>query len=204
MLPILSTVRAQSDVPPQAYVTDLVARRARLAATLGPDTMLILWSAPTRVYSTDTNYEYRQESNLLYLTGIDEPATTVVLTSDRSATRPILFVRALDPFRELWDGHTLTPAEVTSRSGVVRVRPQRGTEAFDAFIEGLLAGRESLEAPGFSAALAAGRARLALLAPCLGAGIDGATSRTTACWRKATTWAPAADQDVVRAGHSTS
>ena len=37
-------------------------------SALGPDSVLVLWSAPPRVYSTDTNYEYRQESNLLYLT----------------------------------------------------------------------------------------------------------------------------------------
>ena len=46
---------------------------------LGPDTLAIFWSAPTRVYSGDVDYEYRQESNLLYLTGIDQPETILVL-----------------------------------------------------------------------------------------------------------------------------
>ena len=46
---------------------------------LGPDTLAIFWSAPTRVYSGDVDYEYRQDSNLLYLTGIDQPETILVL-----------------------------------------------------------------------------------------------------------------------------
>ena len=63
-------------IPPyggeQAYAADLAARRAAVMEALGPDAVLVLWSAPARVYSTDTNYEYRQESNLLYLTGIEQ------------------------------------------------------------------------------------------------------------------------------------
>ena len=35
---------------------------------LAPETLAIFWSAPDRVYSTDVDYEYRQDSNLLYLT----------------------------------------------------------------------------------------------------------------------------------------
>ena len=33
--------------------------------------MLVLWSAPTQRYSLDIDYEYRQDSNLYYLTGVD-------------------------------------------------------------------------------------------------------------------------------------
>ena len=33
--------------------------------------MAIFWSAPERDYSRDVEYQYRQDSDLLYLTGID-------------------------------------------------------------------------------------------------------------------------------------
>ncbi|PYV37920.1 MAG: hypothetical protein DMG09_13455, partial [Acidobacteria bacterium] len=46
------------------FQDDLRARRARVTQQLGPQTMLILWSAPVRVYSLDVDYEYRQDSNL--------------------------------------------------------------------------------------------------------------------------------------------
>src|SRR5207253_1762290 len=58
---------------------DLAARRARVMERLGPDTMLILWSAPPRNYSLDIDYEYRQDSNLYYLTGLVQEDTILVL-----------------------------------------------------------------------------------------------------------------------------
>ena len=51
---------------------DLRARRGRVMERLGPDTMLILWSAPVQRYSLDIDYEYRQDSNLYYLTGLTQ------------------------------------------------------------------------------------------------------------------------------------
>lgn len=35
---------------------DLKARRARAMEKLGPETLAIFWSAPTRVYSLDVDY----------------------------------------------------------------------------------------------------------------------------------------------------
>ena len=40
---------------------------------LGGGSMAILWSAPARVYSRDVDDQYRQDSDLLYLTGIEQP-----------------------------------------------------------------------------------------------------------------------------------
>lgn len=167
---LAATAPQTTPAVPAEYVADLSARRAGTMAALGPDTALVLWSAPPRVYSTDTNYEYRQESNLLYLSGIDQEDTTMVLVATATGPRAFLFVRAANPVRELWEGHTLTATEVTARSGVTRVFPQQATEAFDGFVEGLLSATNSpsAEFASFSAALAAGRARLAILAP-----IDG-------------------------------
>ena len=50
---------------------DLSARRAAIMQRLGAEDMLVLWSAPERVYSRDVDYEFRQDSNLYYLTAID-------------------------------------------------------------------------------------------------------------------------------------
>ena len=43
---------------------DLRTRRARVMEALGPESILVHWSAPTRVYSRDVDYEYRQDSDL--------------------------------------------------------------------------------------------------------------------------------------------
>ena len=50
---------------------ELKARRERLMQSLGADTIAVLWSAPERNYSRSVDYEYRQDSDLLYLTGRD-------------------------------------------------------------------------------------------------------------------------------------
>ncbi len=172
-------------VPPlggaQAYTADLAARRAKTMATIGPDTVLVMWSAPQRLYSDDVHYEYRQESNLLYLTGIEQPDTILVLVPAAKSQKAHLFVRRGDPLRELWSGHTLTAEEVTARSGIAHVHLQRQTEAFDAFMAGLLGGSAEKwpegtppgEFAGFSDALAAGRARVAVLARVDRAPADG-------------------------------
>ena len=143
---------------------DLVARRGKLMERLGPDTLAIFWSAPTRVYSGDVDYEYRQESNLLYLTGIDQPETILVLMPGNTSRREILFIREADARREHWEGHSLTPAEATAQSGIQTVMTADG---FDAFVAAMFSRRAMGDATGeherFFAALADGRARLSML-----------------------------------------
>src|ERR1700678_2495874 len=66
---------------------DLHARRARIMERLGAEAMLVLWSAPTRRYSLDIDYEYRQDSNLYYLTGLTEDAAVLVLMPGNASRR---------------------------------------------------------------------------------------------------------------------
>src|SRR5678815_3201419 len=116
---------------------DLAARRARAMDELGPASILVAWSAPAKVYSTDVNYEYRQESNMLYLSGMTQEETILVLIPGAKTQREVLFTREADPRREHWNGHTLTAAEVTTESGVRTVYP---LSAFQPFIDGVLGG----------------------------------------------------------------
>ena len=118
---------------------DLKARRARAMEKLGPDTIAIFWSAPPRVYSADVNYEYRQDSNLLYLTGIDQEATVLVLMPGSKTRREVLFVREADARREHWNGHSLTAAEATAQSGVETVLT---ANQFEGFVAGALSGEQ--------------------------------------------------------------
>ena len=98
----------------------------------------IFWSAPSRVYSTDVNYEYRQESNLLYLSGIDQEDTILVLMPGNETRKEILFVREADARREHWNGHSLTPAEASAASGIQTVLT---TNQFESFISGVFSKR---------------------------------------------------------------
>jgi len=98
---------------------DLTARRARAMAALGSESILVAWSAPARVYSTDVNYEYRQESHLLYLSNMTQEDTILVRIPGARTKKERLFTREADPRREHCNGHTPTAAEVTADGGVM-------------------------------------------------------------------------------------
>ena len=146
------------------YQDDLKARRARVMERLGPDTLAIFWSAPTRVYSTDVDYEYRQDSNFLYLTGIDQEESILVIMPGNETRKEILFMREPDPRREHWSGHSLTPAEATAQSGIQMVLP---AAQFEQFIAAMLSkrgmGGTPTENAKFFQAMTDGRAKLAVL-----------------------------------------
>ena len=145
---------------------DLKARRARAMEKLGPESVAIFWSAPVRVYSNDVEYEYRQDSNLLYLTGVDQEETILVLMPGNKTRREILFVREADPRREHWNGHSLTPKEAAEQSGIETVLT---ANQFEGFVAGVLGGQGGPglggpdEARTFFDALGQGKAQLALL-----------------------------------------
>jgi Xaa-Pro aminopeptidase len=143
---------------------DLKARRARAMDKLGPDALAIFWSAPTRVYSLDVDYEYRQDSDLFYLTGIDQEETILVLMPGNATRKEILFIRAADARREHWEGHSLTPAEATAHSGIDTVMI---ASEFEPFIAAMLsrraAGGKEGEYERFFEALGAARARVAIM-----------------------------------------
>ncbi|MGH9902344.1 MAG: aminopeptidase P N-terminal domain-containing protein, partial [Pyrinomonadaceae bacterium] len=47
--------------------SELAERRARVAKQIGPQGVLVMFSAEPRIYTNDVDYEYRQENNLYYL-----------------------------------------------------------------------------------------------------------------------------------------
>lgn len=142
---------------------DLKARRARVMERLTPETLAIFWSAPVRVYSHDVEYEYRQDSNLFYLTGIDQPETILVLMPGNVTRREILFVSEADARREHWEGHLLTSEEATAQTGIQTVMT---TNQFEPFIAAMFSRRpmrgDAAEYAKFFTALSEGRAKLAL------------------------------------------
>jgi Xaa-Pro aminopeptidase len=143
---------------------DLKARRARVMEQLGPDSMLVLLSAPARVYSGDVDYEYRQDSNLYYLTGIAQEDTTLVLMPGNPTRKEILFIKDRDPEREHWNGRLLGRDEARERTGIATVLSSSG---FDGFIGNMLSRRGGVtvdrqEAASFFAALGEGRGKLAV------------------------------------------
>src|SRR4026207_2415354 len=109
---------------------DLRGRRARLMEKLGPDAMLVLWSAPTQRYSLDIDYEYRQDSNLYYLTALAQESTVLVLMPGNVSRREIPFVKEPDPAQEHWRGRILSLDEARARTGIQTVLTANELEPF--------------------------------------------------------------------------
>ena len=157
---------AQSD---NALREDLKGRRARLMDRLGGGSMAILWSAPARVYSRDVDYEYRQDSDLLYLTGIEQPETILVLIPGSPRRSEVLFITPSNPRQEHYVGKFLTKQEAIARTGIETVFL---TTEFDQFLATMFnrrlyglsvdEARDNSDYDGFFKALDEGTARLAL------------------------------------------
>jgi Xaa-Pro aminopeptidase len=85
-------------------------RRSQLMRQIGKDGIAILPAAPTRQRNNDVDYNFRQDSDFFYLTGLDEPLAVAVLIPGREQAEYILFLRDRDPQREIWDGKRAGPA----------------------------------------------------------------------------------------------
>lgn len=64
----------------------------------------VFCSTPVTLRNGDVENEYRQDSDLYYLTGFPEPECVLVLSATHEKHRTIMFVRPRDPERETWDG----------------------------------------------------------------------------------------------------
>jgi Xaa-Pro aminopeptidase len=71
-------------------------------AQSSPGSVAVLPAAPVYRRNNDVEHEYRQDSDLFYLTGFDEPESVAVF--DSRDGKFVLFVRPRDPEREIWDG----------------------------------------------------------------------------------------------------
>jgi Xaa-Pro aminopeptidase len=117
---------------------EFVRRRRQLMRIAGDDAILVLPAAPERIRSRDTHYPYRQDSDLWYLTGFNEPEAVLVLVPGRKHGEAILFCRERDPEREGWDGPRSGPEGAVERFGLDDAYP---IDDLDEILPGLLEGR---------------------------------------------------------------
>jgi len=66
------------------------------------DAVAVFPASPVFTRNNDVEHEYRQDSDLFYLTGFNEPGSVLVM--DAKEKKTYMFVRPRDPEREIWDG----------------------------------------------------------------------------------------------------
>ncbi len=79
-------------------------RREAFFKKMQLNSIAILAASPIRLRNHDVEYPYRQNSNLLYLTGFSEPESMMVLTKDKAGNQFILFSLMQNPEVEQWGG----------------------------------------------------------------------------------------------------
>jgi len=84
---------------PQLYAT----RRQAFVTQMGEGVALFP-AAPLSIRSNDTEYRYRQDNDLYYLTGFPEPESLCLLSPQHDKERFVLFVRPRDKDKEVWTG----------------------------------------------------------------------------------------------------
>jgi len=110
---------------------ELRARRGRVMEKLGPNSLLVLFSAEPRVYTNDVDYKFRQENNLYYLTALRQPGATLVMyRGAEGPAREILFLPRRNPAAETWTGHMYSPEEARAASGLGEIWEAREFEPF--------------------------------------------------------------------------
>ncbi|MBJ6981480.1 aminopeptidase P N-terminal domain-containing protein [Luteimonas sp. MC1572] len=124
--------------PPRIPVASYARRRRQLMRLAGDDAILVLPAAPERVRSRDTHYPYRQDSDVLYLSGFAEPDAVLVLVPGRSHGESLLFCRERHPEREAWDGPRVGPEGAADALGVDDAYP---IDDIDEILPGLIEGR---------------------------------------------------------------
>ncbi len=76
----------------------------------------VIPTAPEQTRNRDAHYPYRYDSYFYYLTGFAEPEAVVVQIAGASA-KSVLFCRARDTEREIWDGFRYGPQQACAQFG---------------------------------------------------------------------------------------
>lgn len=97
--------------------------RANFIKHLKPKSIAVLNSNDTMPTNADGTMPFRQNNDLLYLGGIDQEETILLLMPDYpvEAQREILFIKETSEQIAIWEGHKFTKEEATGISGIKTV-----------------------------------------------------------------------------------
>lgn len=96
-------------LPAEFFAKNRQALRAKMPA----NSVAVFFANPVRNRSNDVDFEYHQDPNFYYLTGLREPNSMLVIYKDQQnfgndfSTKEILFLQKRNPSNELWTGKRL-------------------------------------------------------------------------------------------------
>ena len=115
--------------------------RKRVVGEMAPNSVAILVSHDEYPRCGDTTHPFRQNSDLLYLCGIDQEETflTIAPWHPNPDYREILFIKNPSPEKIVWFGHRLSRERASELSGI---RTVMFTESFEGILNDLMMNAE--------------------------------------------------------------
>ena len=100
-----------------------VNNRQKLARALKPRSVAVLNANDIMPTNADGTMRFRQNSDLFYLTGVDQEETILLLCPEapEDKYREVLFLRETNDQIALWEGHKLTREEARELTGIKTV-----------------------------------------------------------------------------------
>lgn len=100
-----------------------IQNRKRLVKELKPASLVVVNANDTMPTNADGTMPYRQNSDLFYLTGVNQEESVLVLCPDfpDKKFREVLFLRETNEHIAVWEGHKLTKEEARSLTGIQTV-----------------------------------------------------------------------------------
>ncbi|MCU0797874.1 MAG: aminopeptidase P N-terminal domain-containing protein [Akkermansiaceae bacterium] len=106
-------------IDPQLFVRN----RERLRAMLKPNSIVIVLSNDVMPTNADGVMAYKQNSDLFYLTGVDQEDTVLVMMPDARDPKEseMLFVKETSELIAIWDGEKLSKEQARAATGIERI-----------------------------------------------------------------------------------
>ncbi len=120
---------------------DFASRRQELMAMMEEGSIAILPSASVQMRNSDVEYQFRQNSDFLYLTGFNESEAVLALIPGREHGEAVLFCRERDHEYERWHGKVTGPERARQLFGLDDAFP---IADIDEILPGLIEGKSRL------------------------------------------------------------
>ena len=109
-----------------------IRNRENLRGLLKPNSMVILHANDIYPTNADGTMAFKQNADLMYLTGVDQEETVLVMMPDAvdPKEREILFVKETSELMAIWEGEKLTKDQARAISGIERVEWENSFDGF--------------------------------------------------------------------------
>lgn len=113
-------MRKYSQISPRLFELN----RKRFTQMMEPNSIAIFYSADQLTRNGDCFFPFRQNSDLFYLTGLDQEEVVLVLYPDcpkGNSFKEIVFTRQTNEHIKIWEGYKYTKDDASQTSGVATV-----------------------------------------------------------------------------------